>query len=200
MPSAGLFRAIWRRSLDILVISMIWIGVDRWRLGIIRLSSLTEGFSSAQRRRMMIDPDSGVMTPVKPSCIGPLAPHIDAFAARLGGEGYTSKTVHDKCELVAKLSAWLDRRDLSQDALDEGQLDHFHTDRRRQGHVRRGEVATGQQLLRYLRDLGCIRALPPRTDQIGRGSARSFSHRSSSPRPCAAWRSGNRPTIAQIPT
>ena len=52
----------------------------------------------------MIDPDSGVMTPVKPSCIGPLAIHIDAFAARLGGEGYTSKTVHDKCELVAKLS------------------------------------------------------------------------------------------------
>ena len=112
----------------------------------------------------MSDPDGGAMTLVKPTCIGPLAIHIEAFAARLGGEGFTSKTVHDKCELVAKLSAWLDRRDLSQDALDEGQLDQFHTDRRCQGHVRRGEVATGRQLLRYLRELGCVRAPLPGPD------------------------------------
>ena len=112
----------------------------------------------------MIDPGSGAMTPVKPSCTGPLAIHIEAFAARLGGEGFTSKTVQDKCELVAKLSVWLHRRDLSLKALDEGQLDQFHTDRRCQGHVRRGEVATGQQLLRYLCDLGCVQALPPGPD------------------------------------
>ena len=112
----------------------------------------------------MIDPDSDAMTPAKLSCVGPLATHINAFAACLGGEGYTWKTVHDKCELVAKLSVWLYRRNLSQDVLEEGLLDHFHADRRRQGHVRRGEVATGHQLLRYLRDLGCIRVMPPRTD------------------------------------
>jgi site-specific recombinase XerD len=132
---------------------------------------------------MMNDPDIGAKTAVQLYYVGPLASHIDAFAARLGGEGYTSKTVHDKCELVAKLSAWLHRRDLSQDALDEGQLDHFHTDRRRQGHVRRGEVATGRQLLRFLRDLGCIQALPPRTDPTPVGNlTRDFGRHLSSER------------------
>ena len=131
----------------------------------------------------MIDPDIGEKAAVQLYCVGPLASHIDAFAARLGGEGYTSKTVHDKCDLAVKLSAWLHRRDLSQDALDEGQLNHFHTDRRRQGHVRRGEVATGRQLLRFLRDLGCIRALPPRTDPTPLGNlTRDFGRHLSSER------------------
>ena len=112
----------------------------------------------------MTDPDYDAATWVKASRVGPLATYIDAFAARLGGEGYTSTTVRDKCELVAKLSAWLYRRNLSRDALDEGHLNQFHADRRRQGHVRRGEVATGQQLLIYLRDLGCVRAQPPGPD------------------------------------
>jgi integrase/recombinase XerD len=113
---------------------------------------------------MMTDPDDGATARVKASCVGPLAIHIEAFAARLGGEGFTSRTVQDKCELVAKLSVWLHRRDLSQDALDEGQLGQFHTDRRSPGHVRRGEAATSQRLLRYLRELGCVRALPPEPD------------------------------------
>src|SRR4051794_19889657 len=112
----------------------------------------------------MSDPDSGAGTWTKASCVGPLAIHIQAFAARLRGEGFTSGTVRDKSELVAKLSGWLYRRDLSQDALHEGCLDQFHADRHRQGHVRRGEAATGQQLLRYLRDIGCVRALPPGPD------------------------------------
>jgi len=112
----------------------------------------------------MTDPDDGATAWAKASCVGPLAIHIEAFAARLGGEGFTSRTVQDKCELVAKLSVWLHRRDLSQDALDEGQLGQFHTDRRSPGHVRRGEAATSQQLLRYLRELGCVRALPPGPD------------------------------------
>ncbi len=68
-------------------------------------------------------------------------------------------------------------------ALDEGQLNHFHTDRRRQGHVRRGEVATGRQLLRFLRDLGCIQALPPRTDPTPVGNlTRDFGRHLSSER------------------
>jgi integrase len=84
---------------------------------------------------MMTDPDSGAATWVKAPCVGPLVIPIETFAARLGGEGFTSRTVQDKCELVAKLSAWLYRRDLSLDALDEGCLDQFHTDRRRQGQT-----------------------------------------------------------------
>ena len=66
----------------------------------------------------MTDPDNGATAWVKGSCLGPLAIHIEAFAARLGGEGFTSKTVQGKRELVAKLSVWLHRRGLSRDALD----------------------------------------------------------------------------------
>ena len=73
----------------------------------------------------MTDPDDGATAWAKASCVGPLAIHIEAFAARLGGEGFTSRTVQDKCELVAKLSVWLHRRDLSQDALDEGHSANF---------------------------------------------------------------------------
>ncbi len=117
----------------------------------------------------MTDRNCAAMAPAKRSCFGPLVIHIDGFAALLGSEGYTPRTVHDKCELVGDLSRWLDRRGLLQDALDEGHLSHFHAARRRQGHVRRGEVATGQQLLRYLRDLGRVRTPPPGTDRTPLG-------------------------------
>ena len=131
----------------------------------------------------MIDPDSGATTSVKASCVGPLAIHIDAFAARLGGEGFTSRTVHDKCELVAKpVRVALSARSFAGCGR-QGQLDHFHADRRRQGHVRRGEVATGQQLLGYLRDIGCVRALPPGLDTTPLGNlTRDFERHLSSER------------------
>jgi hypothetical protein len=117
----------------------------------------------------MTDRNGGATAPSKRPCVGPLVIHIDGFAARLGSEGYTPGSMHDKCELLADLSRWLDRLDLSRDALDEELLRHFHAARRRQGHVRRGEAATGRQLLSYLRDLGCIRALPPETDRTPLG-------------------------------
>ena len=66
----------------------------------------------------MTDFDNGAAAWTKASCLGPLAIHIEAFAARLSGEGFTPKTVLGKCELVAKLSVWLHRRGLSRDALD----------------------------------------------------------------------------------
>ena len=113
----------------------------------------------------MTDRNDAAMAGGKRSCIGPLAFHVEGFAAFLGGEGYTPRTVNDKCRVVADLSRWLDRCKPVQGALDEEQLNHFHVTRRRRGDVRRGEVATGQLLLRYLRGLDCIPTLPPKVDR-----------------------------------
>jgi site-specific recombinase XerD len=96
--------------------------------------------------------------------------HIDGFAARLGDEGYAQGTVLEKRELVADLNRWLDQRRLSQNVLDEELLREFHAARRRRGHVRRGEAATGLQLLEYLRDLGCIRARLAEADRTPGGN------------------------------
>jgi site-specific recombinase XerD len=94
-----------------------------------------------------------------------LAIHIDGFAACLGGEGYTPVSVHGKCERIADLSRWLDRSGLALAVLDEEVLRQYYADRGRRGHLRRGEAATGRQLLRYLRDIGCIRTLPQEVDR-----------------------------------
>jgi len=39
---------------------------------------------------------------------GRLAPHMDSFAARLSGQGYSRAVGRQKIELVADLSQWLD--------------------------------------------------------------------------------------------
>jgi len=104
------------------------------------------------------------------SCVGPLSSHIDGFATRLTREGYAETTVHSKCALVAEFSRWVERRKLPMAALDEQRLKQFHATRRRRGIVqRRGDAATGQQLLAFLRDIGCAPVLPRPSDRTALG-------------------------------
>ena len=98
------------------------------------------------------------------SCSGPLASHIEGFAAQLFREGYAPNTVRAKCDVLADLSRWLERRRLPLSALDEGRLRHFQATRRRRGDARRGDPATGQQLLGYLRDRDDIAAAVQKID------------------------------------
>jgi site-specific recombinase XerD len=104
----------------------------------------------------MTDRKDAATARVKHLCIGPLASHIDGFAALLGSEGYALATVQQKCALLAGLSRWLEGRGLLLDRLDERQLSQFHADHR--DSMRRGDTSTVQQLLGYLRNLGCIQA------------------------------------------
>ena len=46
------------------------------------------------------------------SFTGPLASHVEAFAAQLLHQGYAQSTVRAKCDLLAELSRWLERRGL----------------------------------------------------------------------------------------
>jgi integrase/recombinase XerD len=110
----------------------------------------------------MINRNGAVTAPAIQPCTGPLASHIGGFAALLDGQGYAPNTVQAKCLLVADLSLWLEVRGLSLDRLDQGRLSRFHQDHR--DRTWRGDVATGEQLLRYLCDLGCIQAPPGEVD------------------------------------
>ena len=94
---------------------------------------------------------------------GPLSPYIDPFEQHLSDQGYAAVTVVDKLRVVAKLSRWLERHQLSVDALDEQQVGAFlrelHQFERRTYH---GDPATLQSLLEQLRCSGILaRPLTP---------------------------------------
>ena len=99
------------------------------------------------------------------SCPGPLASHIEGFAAQLSRKGYAQNTVRAKCDMLADLSRWLERRRLTLAALDEGRLTQFLATLRHREKTRRGDPATGQQLLDYLRDRDDIAAASQRIDR-----------------------------------
>ncbi len=118
---------------------------------------------------------SAAIAPDGQSCTGPLASHIEGYAAQLSRKGYAQNTVLSKCEVLTNLSRWLERCHLSLGALDEGRLRRFLAARRRQGKARRGDPATGQQLLEYLRDHDEIAAAPQRIDRTpAAGLTRDF--------------------------
>lgn len=88
------------------------------------------------------------------SCAGPLGCCIKGFVAQLLYQGYAPATIHAKCDLLTDLNRWLVRRQLPLAALDEHRLRQFQANRRRRGKRRRGDPATAQQLLQYLREHG----------------------------------------------
>ena len=99
------------------------------------------------------------------SCAGPLASHVEGFAAQLSRKGYAQNTIHAKCDVLADLSRWLERRQLTLAALDEDRLRQYQAIRRRRDKARRGDSATGQQLLEYLRDGDDVPAAAERIDR-----------------------------------
>ena len=118
---------------------------------------------------------SAAIAPDGQSCTGPLASHIEGYAAQLSRKGYAQDTVLAKCDVLANFSRWLERRRLSLAALDESRLRQFLTGRRRQGKARRGDPATGQQILEYLRDHDEIAAAPQKIDRTpAAGLTRDF--------------------------
>jgi integrase/recombinase XerD len=92
------------------------------------------------------------------SCDGPLASHVQSFATQLSSQGYAQETIRAKCDLLTDLSRWLQRRQLPLEALDGDRLKQFLATRRRRDQLRRGDPATGRQLLQHLRDLGNVAA------------------------------------------
>jgi integrase/recombinase XerD len=74
--------------------------------------------------------------------------------------------VQQKRALLADLSGWLEAHEFSLDSLDEAPISQFHARHHQRGIVRRGAACafTVRQLIRYLRDIGCISAPAPNPD------------------------------------
>ncbi len=90
---------------------------------------------------------------------GPLAPHLEGFAAVLAQQGYCRSTGWQKVRLVAELSQWLAVRGLRIGQLDERQVSAFleaRTKTRRRGS---GDSCTMARLLRHLRQ-SCVLPAP----------------------------------------
>jgi site-specific recombinase XerD len=94
--------------------------------------------------------------------IGPLAPHIDAFAARLLEAGYGRQTARHKLRVVADLSLWLRARRAGPESLDEHTLARFRCHRRRYDAARRGDSSAVRQVLEFLQELGVAPAATPK--------------------------------------
>jgi site-specific recombinase XerD len=73
------------------------------------------------------------------SCTGPLAAHVEGFAAQLSRKGYAPNTVRAKCNLLGDLSRWLEQRQLTLAVLDEGRLRQFLATLRHREKTRRGD-------------------------------------------------------------
>lgn len=98
-------------------------------------------------------------------CTGPLAPYVEGFVAQLSRKGYAQITVRAKCNVLADLSRWLERRRLTLAALDEDRLTQFLATLRHGEKKWRGDSATGQQLLEYLRGRDEIAAAAQKIDR-----------------------------------
>ncbi len=112
---------------------------------------------------MKIDRKGALAEPTPRLYVGPLASQIDSFAEFLAHQGYAPGSVTSKCLLVADLSRWLKRRGLTLAQMDEGILKQFHAHHR--SSIRRGDVATSQQMLTWLRGFGVVPALPQTVDR-----------------------------------
>lgn len=108
-----------------------------------------------------------VTTSTQRVCVGPLASHIDVFWRFLAAEGYAPQTISSKCAWVADLSHWLKRRELPLTELDEERIKQFQAHRR--NAKRRGDAATGHQLLEFLRRHSVIPSRTQRTDRSALG-------------------------------
>ncbi len=94
--------------------------------------------------------------------VGPLASHVDVFAARLSEQQYGRETARHKIRVVADLSLWLERRRLGADGLDEQVIKRFFHRRRRYDSARAGDVSAAAIMLELLRERGVAPPRPPR--------------------------------------
>lgn len=88
--------------------------------------------------------------------LGPLGPHIDAFARHLSERGYANWTAEEKIRVVSRLSQWLQARDRRVEDLNKEVVSQFLKYRRRKGLSLHGAPPAIRDLLKYLRDGGII--------------------------------------------
>jgi len=111
------------------------------------------------------------MKSIKGNGTGPLAPHLEGFAAHLVREGYCNSVLYGKCALARELNCWLAQHNLALIDIHEVSLQQFQAVRRRRRSARtqRDDAFTVRQLLGYLHGLGCVPAPVPIVDRTALG-------------------------------
>lgn len=97
--------------------------------------------------------------------VGPLAPFIDGFAARLSELQYQRETARRKFRAVADLSLWLARERRGARSLDERAIRRFFEHHHRYDSFRSGDVSAGMVMLGLLREQGVAPPHPARIDR-----------------------------------
>ena len=91
--------------------------------------------------------------------VGPIGPHLRAFAALVTKQNYCNVTGWLKVRLVAKFSRWLQRHRITLKELNEARIDRFLIARWKRLARHAGDRITMDLLLRYLRE---VNATPPK--------------------------------------
>ncbi len=87
---------------------------------------------------------------------GPLAPHVEAFAAWLGDQRYSRYTAGDKLRQVADFNEWLRRRGVPLRGLEKGRVAQFLKARYGRVDTGHGARSTLRALLSSLRRAGVV--------------------------------------------
>ena len=87
---------------------------------------------------------------------GLLSPHLDSFAASLAALGYARFTGRAQLDLLGRMGRWLAGNALTVADLDERVVSRFLDEECGQGHLRRGDRATGRRFLEHLHRSGVI--------------------------------------------
>ena len=93
---------------------------------------------------------------------GPLADHIEGFAALLLEQGYRRSSLQNRLCAAGRLGQWLRKRAIGARDLNEARITQFIRARRQRD---RGEAAAAASLLRYLRQIGVVRSKAPAPDR-----------------------------------
>jgi site-specific recombinase XerD len=91
---------------------------------------------------------------------GPIAAHIDAFAASRTALGYAKSSLQREIRLAAGFSQWLKQERIALHRIDANQVSRYLRHRRRQVRPGLGDAAALQHLLEFLRREGVIATEP----------------------------------------
>ncbi len=92
---------------------------------------------------------------------GPLAPHLDAFAAVLSGQGYAKATTKLKIRAVSEFDQWLQKRHLVIEKLNESCINKFIRYRKKRHLLRSGDQLALKQFVTFLREESILSTFIP---------------------------------------
>lgn len=94
--------------------------------------------------------------PVPQKRSGPLDEYSSDFHSMLLTQGYSPASLHSKVQVFFHFNKWLATQDIRPNEINENVINEFFKERSHVGHIRRGDSATLNALLKYLRNSGIV--------------------------------------------